>query len=175
MAAATAAITWGLVSQIKNGKMGAVGLATGAVAGLVAITPAAGAVGVMGAIAIGFGAGVICFFAVELINARGLDDALDVFAVHGVGGIWGALATGIFTVSALTDVPGVVEGSFDQLIIQAQSVLGTLVYSGIASYVILLVLDKIPGLGLRVSESEEDQGLDLSLHGERAMVEDGAD
>tara|TARA_B100000029_G_scaffold379712_1_gene374566 strand:+ start:29 stop:1120 length:1092 start_codon:yes stop_codon:yes gene_type:complete len=175
VAAATAAITWGLVSQIKNGKMGAVGLATGAVAGLVAITPAAGAVGVMGAIAIGFGAGLICFFAVELINARGLDDALDVFAVHGVGGIWGALATGIFTVSALTDVPGVVEGSFDQLIIQAQSVLGTLVYSGIASYVILLVLDKIPGLGLRVSESEEDQGLDLSLHGERAMVEDGAD
>ena len=175
VAAATAAITWGLVSQIKNGKMGAVGLATGAVAGLVAITPAAGAVGVMGAIAIGFGAGLICFFAVELINARGLDDALDVFAVHGVGGIWGALATGIFTVSALTDVSGVVEGSFDQLIIQAQSVLGTLVYSGIASYVILLVLDKIPGLGLRVSESEEDQGLDLSLHGERAMVEDGAD
>ena len=175
VAAATAAITWGLISQIKNGKMGAVGLATGAVAGLVAITPAAGAVGVMGAIAIGFGAGFICFFAVELINARGLDDALDVFAVHGVGGIWGALATGIFTVSALTDVPGVVEASFDQLIIQAQSVLGTLIYSGIASYVILLVLDKIPGLGLRVSESEEDQGLDLSLHGERAMVEDGAD
>ena len=71
--------------------MGAVGLATGAVAGLVAITPAAGAVGVMGAIAIGFGAGFICFFAVELINARGLDDALDVFAVHGVGGIAGTL------------------------------------------------------------------------------------
>ncbi len=175
LAAATAAITWGLVSQIRNGKMGAVGLATGAVAGLVAITPAAGAVGVMGAIAIGFGAGVLCYFAVALINARGLDDALDVFAVHGIGGIWGALATGIFTVSAMTGVPGVVEGSFDQLIVQAQAVLGTLAYSGIASYVILLVLDKIPGLGLRVSEAEEDQGLDLSVHGERAMVDDGAD
>jgi Amt family ammonium transporter len=75
----------------------------------------------------------------------------------------------------MTGVPGVVEGSFDQLIVQAQAVLGTLAYSGIASYVILLVLDKIPGLGLRVSEAEEDQGLDLSVHGERAMVDDGAD
>jgi Amt family ammonium transporter len=174
-AAAMAAITWGIISQIRTGKMGAVGLATGAVAGLVAITPAAGAVGVLGAIAIGFGAGLICFFAVEFIHSTGLDDALDVFAVHGIGGIWGALATGIFTVSEYAGVSGLVEGDFNQLIIQAQSVLGTLLYSGIVTFIILFVLDKIPGLGLRVSEAEEDQGLDVSIHGEIAMVDDGAD
>ncbi|MBH27305.1 MAG: ammonia channel protein, partial [Chloroflexi bacterium] len=87
VAAAAAALTWGLISMIRTGKMGAVGVATGAVAGLVAITPAAGAVGVMGSLAIGFGAGVLCFIAVELIHRTGLDDALDVFAVHGIGGI----------------------------------------------------------------------------------------
>ena len=174
-AAAMAAITWGIISQIKTGKMGAVGLATGAVAGLVAITPAAGAVGVLGAIAIGFGAGLICFFAVEFIHSTGLDDALDVFAVHGIGGIWGALATGIFTVSEYAGVSGLVEGNANQLLIQAQAVVGTLIYSGIVTFVILFVLDKIPGLGLRVSEAEEDQGLDVSIHGEIAMVDDGAD
>jgi len=174
-AAAMSAITWGIISQIRTGKMGAVGLASGAVAGLVAITPAAGAVGVLGAIAIGFGAGLICFFAVEFIHSTGLDDALDVFALHGIGGIWGALATGIFTVSEYAGVSGLIEGDVNQLIIQAQSVLGTLLYSGIVTFIILFVLDKIPGLGLRVSESEEDQGLDVSSHGEIAMVDDGAD
>ena len=100
-AAATAALTWGIISQIKTGKMGAVGVATGAVAGLVAITPAAGFVGIWGALAIGLGAGIICFFAVEFIHSTGLDDALDVFAVHGIGGIWGAIATGIFAAEAI--------------------------------------------------------------------------
>jgi len=175
VAAATAALTWGIVSQIKTGKMGAVGVATGAVAGLVAITPAAGAVGVMGSIAIGLGAGIICFYGVELMHRTGLDDALDVFAVHGIGGIWGALATGIFTVSAIAGVPGLLEGSADQLIKQSVGVIGTIVYSGVASLAILFVLDKIPGLGLRSSEHDEDQGLDLAAQGEQASVGDGAD
>ena len=154
--------------------MSAVGVATGAVAGLVAITPAAGAVGVMGALAIGFGAGLICFFAVEVIHRTGLDDALDVFAVHGIGGIWGCLATGIFTVSAIAGAEGLIEGSIEQLVIQAISLIGTLVYSGILTFVILFILDKIPGLGLRESEANEDQGLDLAAHGEQAFVNDGA-
>ena len=174
VAAAAAALTWGLISMFKTGKMSAVGVATGAVAGLVAITPAAGAVGVMGALAIGFGAGVICFFAVELIHKTGLDDALDVFAVHGIGGIWGCLATGIFTVSAIAGAEGLIEGSVEQLAIQAISAIGTLVYSGVLTFVILLILDKIPGLGLRESETNEDQGLDLAAHGEQAFVNDGA-
>jgi Amt family ammonium transporter len=176
VAAATAALTWGIVSQIKTGKMGAVGVATGAVAGLVAITPAAGAVGVMGSIGIGLGAGLICFFAVEAMHSTGLDDALDVFAVHGIGGIWGALATGIFTVSAIAGVDGLIEsGSAAQLGKQALGVVGTMAYSGLASLLILFILDKIPGLGLRAPEADEDLGLDLAVHGEQASVRDGAD
>ena len=174
-AAATAALTWGILSQIQHKRMSAVGVATGAVGGLVAITPAAGAVGVMGALAIGFGAGVLCYLAVLIRPKLGLDDALDVFAVHGIGGIWGALATGIFTVSAFTGAKGLVEGNIEQLGIQAVGVGATIAYSFIVSLIILFVLDKIPGLGLRVSESEEDQGLDVVAHGERAYVSDGAD
>jgi Amt family ammonium transporter len=155
--------------------MGAVGVATGAVAGLVAITPAAGAVGVLGSIAVGFGAGALCFFAVEIMHKTGLDDALDVFAVHGIGGIWGALATGIFTVEVIAGVPGLIEGSVVQLGKQAIGVIGTVLYSGIMSLIILLVLDKIPGLGLRAPEADEDVGLDLAIHGEVATVRDGAD
>ena len=174
-AAATAALTWGILSQIQHKRMSAVGVATGAVGGLVAITPAAGAVGVMGALAIGFGAGVLCYLGVLIRPKLGLDDALDVFAVHGIGGIWGALATGIFTVEAFAGVKGLVEGNIEQLGIQAIGVGATIAYSLIVSLVILFVLDKIPGLGLRVSENEEDQGLDVVAHGERAYVSDGAD
>lgn len=174
-AAAAAALTWGVVSQIKNGKMGAVGVATGAVAGLVAITPAAGFVGIYGALAIGVGAGVLCFFAVDLINSTGLDDALDVFAVHGIGGIWGAIATGIFAVEAIGGTAGLIEGNINQVGIQVVAVLATLVYSGIVTLVILKILDLIPGLGLRASESDENIGLDISQHGEQASVDDGAD
>ncbi len=174
-AAATAALTWGILSQIQHKRMSAVGVATGAVGGLVAITPAAGAVGVMGALAIGFGAGVLCYVAVLIRPKLGLDDALDVFAVHGIGGIWGALATGIFTVEAFAGVKGLVEGNIEQLGIQAVGVGATIAYSFIVSLIILLALDKIPGLGLRVSEREEDEGLDLVAHGERAYVRDGAD
>ena len=174
-AAATAALTWGIISQIKTGKMGAVGVATGAVAGLVAITPAAGFVGIWGALAIGLGAGIICFFAVEFIHSTGLDDALDVFAVHGIGGIWGAIATGIFAAEAIGGTPGLIEGNAEQVGIQAIGVIATLIYSGVVTFIILFILDKIPGLGLRSEESDEDLGLDLAAHGEQATVRDGAD
>jgi Amt family ammonium transporter len=175
IAAGTAATVWGLIGLFSTGKISAVGVATGAVAGLVAITPAAGAVNALGALAIGLGAGVICYFAVELIHRTNLDDALDVFAVHGVGGLWGCIATGIFAIESIAGVKGVVQGEFGQVWIQIYTAVATLVYSFIVSFIILLVLDKIPGLGLRVSESEESQGLDLTAHGEQATVNDGAD
>lgn len=176
-AAAAAALTWGLLSQFQTGKMSAVGVATGAVAGLVAITPASGYVGVMGAIAIGFGAGMLCYFAVLLRNKTKLDDALDVFSVHGVGGIWGALATGIFAISAVggPDAVGAIDGNWGQLGTQVVAVGATFGYSLVVSLVLLKVLDVIPGLGLRVSEREEDEGLDIVAHGERAYIRDGAD
>ena len=174
IAAATASSAWGIVSLITRGKISAVGVATGAVAGLVAITPAAGAVNALGALAIGLGAGIICYFAVELIHKTNLDDALDVFAVHGVGGLWGCIATGIFAVESIAGVKGLFQGSGEQVWIQIYTAAGTLAYSFIVSFVILFVLDKIPGLGLRVSEESEGQGLDLAEHGEQGFVNDGA-
>ena len=174
-AAATAALTWGLISHFRTGRMSAVGVATGAVAGLVAITPASGFVGVMGSLAIGFAAGVICFVAVELINRTRLDDALDVFAVHGIGGIVGAVLTGVFAVEAIGGTAGLIEGNASIVGTQVVAVVATIAYSFIASLVILFVLDKIPGLGLRISERGEDEGLDVAAHGEQAHVRDGAD
>ena len=173
-AAATAALTWGLISHIQSGRMSAVGVASGAVAGLVAITPASGYVGVMGALGIGFGAGVFCYVAVWLRTKTRLDDALEVFAVHGVGGIWGAMATGVFAVAVIGGTGGAIEGNGGQLLTQLIAVASTLGYSFVVTVVILKVLDLVPGLGLRVEEGEEDDGLDLSAHGERAFVGDGA-
>ena len=174
-AAATAALTWGILSQIQNKRMSAAGVATGAVGGLVAITPAAGFVGVMGALVIGLGAGVFCYAAVLIRPKLKLDDSLDVFAVHGIGGIWGALATGIFAVAAIGGTKGLIEGNASQMGTQALAIAATLGYSFVASFIILKVLDVIPGLGLRVSARDEDAGLDLAAHGERAYVHDGAD
>ncbi len=175
LAAATAALTWGLISHIQTGKMSAIGVATGAVAGLVAITPASGFVGVMGALAIGFGAGIFCYLAVLLRGKTKLDDALEVAAVHGVGGLWGALATGIFAVAAIGGVEGLIEGNARVMLTQVTAVGATIGYSLVVTLIILKVLDLIPGLGLRAAESEEDQGLDLTMHGERGYVSDGAD
>jgi len=174
-AAAMAALTWGLISHIRSGKMNAVGVATGAVAGLVAITPASGFVGVMGALAIGFAAGAICFVAAELINRTSLDDALDVFAVHGVGGIVGAILTGVFAVEAIGGTAGVLEGNASIISTQVIAVGATLGYSLLATLAILFILDKIPGLGLRATDRSEDEGLDIAVHGERGFVGDGAD
>ena len=177
-AAAAAAIVWALLSYLHTGRVSAVGVATGVVAGLVAVTPAAGWVGSSGAFAIGIGAGLICHYAVhlEIVHKLGIDDSLEVFAVHGLGGIWGALATGVFAWSALTDTPGgLVNGNADHFVANLIAVIVTLLYSGIVSFIILFILDKIPGLGLRVSEREEDIGIDIAEHGERGYVADGAD
>ena len=171
MAAAVAAVTWGIISYVQTGRMSAVGVASGAVAGLVAITPAAGSVGPMGSLAVGLGAGVFCYIAVQLRHRLKIDDALEVFAVHGIGGIWGAIATAIFAVGGL----GLVDGDANLLWANFRAVAATIGWSLIATTVILLVLDKIPGLGLRAETSEEDTGLDLAMHGERAYVADGAD
>ena len=174
-AAAAAALTWGVISQVQTGRMSAVGVASGAVAGLVAITPASGFVGVYGALAIGAGAGVLCYLAVYLRTKIEIDDALEVFAVHGVGGIWGAIATGIFAVAAIGGTAGAIDGNAGQLVTQVLAVVATMAYSFVVTLVILKVLDLIPGLGLRVSPEAEDVGLDISAHGERAFVSDGAD
>ena len=170
-AAATAMVVWLILGNIHTGKMSAVGAATGAVAGLVAITPAAGFVGPMGSIAVGVGAGVLTFYAVRIRHKFGFDDALEVAAVHGVGGVWGAIATGIFAVGGI----GLVDGETEALITNVIAVLATIAYSFIVTFVILKILDVIPGLGLRADETEEDTGLDIALHGERAYVGDGAD
>ncbi len=170
-AAATAMVVWLILGNIHTGKMSAVGAATGAVAGLVAITPAAGFVGPMGSIAVGVGAGVLTFYAVRIRHKFGFDDALEVAAVHGVGGAWGAIATGIFAVGGI----GLVDGETEALVTNVIAVLATISYSFIVTFVILKILDVIPGLGLRADETEEDTGLDIALHGERAYVGDGAD
>ena len=171
MAAAVAAVTWGIISYVRTGRMSAVGVASGAVAGLVAITPAAGSVGPMGSLAVGLGAGVFCYIAVQLRHRFKIDDALEVFAVHGVGGIWGAIATAIFAVGGV----GLVDGDANLLWANFRAVVATIGWSLIVTAIILLALDKIPGLGLRAETSEEDTGLDLTMHGERAYVADGAD
>ena len=170
-AAATALVVWLILGHIHTGKMRAVGAATGAVAGLVAITPAAGFVGPMGSLAIGLGARVLTFYAVRIRHKFGFDDALEVMAVHGIGGIWGALATGIFAVGGI----GLIDGDAKVLGYNAVAVLSTIAYSFVVTFVILKILDVIPGLGLRADDAAEDAGLDVSLHGERAYVGDGAD
>ncbi|MQG88750.1 MAG: ammonium transporter [SAR202 cluster bacterium] len=170
-AAATAMVVWLILGHIHTGRMSGVGAATGAVAGLVAITPASGFVGPMGALAVGLGAGVLTFYAVRIRHKFGFDDALEVMAVHGIGGIWGALATGIFAVGGI----GLVDGSAEVLGYNVVATLATIVYSFIVTFIILKILDVIPGLGLRAEEADEDTGLDVTLHGERAYVGDGAD
>ena len=171
VAAAMALVAWVILGHIHTGKMSAVGAATGAVAGLVAITPASGYVGPMGAIVVGLGAGVLTFYAVRIRHKFGFDDALEVMAVHGIGGIWGALATGIFAVGGI----GLIDGDATVLGYNVVAVLATIAYSFIVTFVILKILDVIPGLGLRADKADEDAGLDVSLHGERGYVSDGAD
>lgn len=167
IATACAALGWMVAEWIVHKKASVLGIITGAVAGLVAITPAAGAVGPMGSIAIGLAAGVICFYAsTSMKRALGYDDSLDVFGVHCIGGIVGALLTGVFCAEALGGAGfGVDSGTMgSQLVAQATGVVATLAYSGIGTLVILKVVDVI--IGLRVSEDDESMGLDLALHNE---------
>ncbi len=167
IATAAAALGWMFSEWLFHGKPSVLGIASGAVAGLVAITPACGSVGPMGALAIGIAAGVLCYLAAtKLKNALGYDDSLDVFGVHAIGGIVGALLTGVFVAGSLGGV-GLAEGvSISQQVgKQAIGVVATIIYTGVASFIILKVIDMV--IGLRVSSDEESEGLDISLHDER--------
>ena len=165
---ATAALTWITIEWVKHGKPSVLGIVTGAVAGLVAITPASGFVGPMAAIAIGLVSGVVCFWgATSLKQSLGYDDSLDAFGVHGIGGIVGCLLTGVFADPELGGM-GFAEGITtigQQVWAQFLSLVVTIVFSGVLSFIILKIVDAI--VGLRVEENEEQEGLDLALHGER--------
>ena len=168
IATAAAALGWMFAEWVAHGKPSALGIASGVVAGLVAITPAAGTVGPMGAMIIGLASGVICFFcATSLKRKLGYDDSLDVFGVHGVGGIVGALLTGVFAAPALGGF-GEVENIGLQLWIQFKGVAFTVIYTAIVTFVILKVIDVV--MGLRVTEEEESVGLDLAQHNERGYI-----
>ena len=167
VATAAAGLAWAVMDLIKNKHVTMLGLISGAVAGLVAITPAAGFVTPAGSIAIGVGAGVICYLFVTIVKPRlGYDDALDAFGVHGIGGIWGALATGLFATTTVNSAGanGLFYGNPVLLWIQLKAVLVTLVYSGVMSFVLLKIVDKI--IGLRAGEQAERIGLDLVDHRE---------
>ena len=162
----TAALAWMFVEWLKHGKPSVLGIVTGAVAGLVAITPASGSVGPPGALVIGLASGVICFWgATSLKHRLGYDDSLDAFGVHGIGGIVGCLLTGIFAAEGLGGL-GLAKSSIgSQFVSQFVSLIVTILWSGIGSFIILKVVDRT--VGLRVKYNDEREGLDLSLHNER--------
>jgi ammonium transporter, Amt family len=166
-AAAAATITWVGASYLHKRKVSVVGAACGAVAGLVAITPASGFVTPGGALLIGFVAGGLCYSATLLRERIKVDDALDVFAVHGVGGTFGAIATGVLATSAVqASYKGLIDGNAGQVVTQLIAVGATIAYAVIATFVIVKVVDVI--LGLRISAKDEELGIDLSTHGEAA-------
>jgi Amt family ammonium transporter len=167
LATAAAILAWALVEKIFKGKSSALGVASGAVAGLVGITPACGTVGPFGAIAIGAIAAVICVWGVTgLKKMLGADDTLDVFGVHGIGGIVGAILTGVFSAGSLGGVKGADYSIASQVIIQAEGVAITVVWIGVVSIVAFLIAKLV--FGLRVSEDAEREGLDITSHGEAA-------
>ncbi len=163
-ATAAAALTWMFLSW-RHRAPSVLGIATGAVAGLVAITPAAGFVSPMASIAIGIGAGIVCYYALLFRMNRNIDESLDVWAVHGMGGTWGAIATGIF---ASVGATGLLAGNPAQVGVQLVGVLATWVYAFLVSYILARIVDTV--IGLRVTEEEEEVGLDLAQHGERAYA-----
>jgi Amt family ammonium transporter len=165
IATATAALAWMFVEWLVHKKPSILGIISGAVAGLVAITPASGFVGPVGALWIGAAAGVGCFFASTTVKrALGYDDSLDVFGVHGVGGIIGALLTGVFALEAIGGVKGALEGNTGQILTQIEGIVATLVWSGVVTLVILIIVNLV--VGVRVSQAAEVEGLDINLHGE---------
>ena len=166
VATATAAFSWMIVEWIKTGKPTAVGIATGAVAGLVAITPASGSAGPIGALIIGVASGVVCYFcATSMKKALGYDDSLDVFGVHGIGGIVGALLTGVCAAEAMGGSGMALDSMGAQVFAQLKGVVVTIIWSGVVSVIAFKIADLVTG-GARVGEDEEDQGLDLNSHGE---------
>jgi len=165
VATAGAALSWMFAEWVLRKKPSVLGIISGAVAGLVAITPAAGFVGPKGALIIGLVAGVVCFWgATGLKHALKYDDSLDAFGVHGVGGIVGAILTGVFAVEGIGGVPGLLEGNAGQVLTQIYAVAITAAYTAIVSFILLKLVDLV--VGLRVTAEEEREGLDLALHGE---------
>jgi ammonium transporter, Amt family len=165
IATAAAALAWMFAEWIKAGKPSVLGILSGAVAGLVAITPASGFVAPGGALLIGIVAGIVCYLAAtSMKHAFGYDDSLDVFGIHGVGGTVGAILTGVFAVEAIGGTPGLLEGNPGQILPQIYGVLATVAWSGVASLIILKAIDAT--IGLRVAEEVERDSLDLQLHGE---------
>jgi len=165
IATAAAALAWMFVEWLLRGKPSVLGIISGAVAGLVAITPASGFVGPSGALAIGIAAGIACYWgATWLKKTCGYDDSLDVFGIHGVGGIVGAILTGVFANKAVGGTAGLLEGNPGQVLTQFEGIAATIVYCAVASFILLKIIDMV--IGLRVNEETERDGLDLSLHGE---------
>ena len=167
IATATAALAWMTTEWMVHGKPSVLGIATGAVAGLVAVTPASGTVGPVGALAVGLASGVVCYWAASSLKRRlGYDDSLDVFGVHGVGGFVGAMLTGVFTAEAFGGT-GLAGGIGQQLGLQFIGAAATIVYSGVLTLVLAKAIDA--AMGLRVTAEEEAEGLDLALHDERGF------
>jgi Amt family ammonium transporter len=165
IAAASAALSWMFIEWILRGKPSVLGIISGAVAGLVGITPASGFVDPVGALMIGLVSGATCYWgAVVLKGKLGYDDTLDVFGVHGIGGITGAILTGVFAVEEIGGTPGLIEGNPIQVIVQLEGIAATIIYCAIATFVILKFIDWT--IGLRVDEETEIGGLDYNLHGE---------
>jgi Amt family ammonium transporter len=169
VATAAAAVTWVVLDWIFNKKPTVVGIATAAVGGLVAITPAAGFVDVTGAMLIGLGVSVLCFIMVGYVKPKlGYDDSLDAFGVHGIGGIWGAIATGLFATTAIQDYSGLFYGNGGQFVTQLIATGATIAYSGIVTFILFKVTDMM--IGIKVNPKEEGVGLDLTQHKEVAYT-----
>ncbi|MBF4469484.1 MAG: ammonium transporter [Methanobrevibacter arboriphilus] len=169
IAAAVALVTWVCIDTIKEGKPTVLGAISGAIAGLVAITPAAGFVDVSGAIVIGIGASIVSYFAITYLKPRlGYDDALDVFGIHGMSGIWGAIATGIFAAPFINEAAGLLYGNPGQITIQIIAVIATIIYAFVVTIIIAKIIDLT--MGLRVKEKDEVEGLDTNLHEESGYM-----
>ncbi|HOV52472.1 MAG TPA: ammonium transporter, partial [Methanothrix sp.] len=165
--AAAGALTWLAASWLK-GKPSALGMVSGAIAGLVAITPAAGYVDSISAIVIGGVAGVLCYGMLLLRVGRGLDESCDAWAVHGMGGLWGAVATGIFATSSVNNYTGLLYGNLHQFQVQIMAAGASVIYAFVLTYILAKIVDEV--MGLRVSEDEEYVGLDIAQHGEKAYA-----
>lgn len=166
-AAAAGALSWLVASWLK-GKPSALGMVSGSIAGLVAITPASGYVDTMSAIVIGAVAGVLCYTALLFRVSHGLDESCDAWAVHGMGGLWGAIATGIFATSAVNSYTGLIYGNLHQFEVQVIAAVAAMIYAFVVSYALARIVDAT--MGLRVTEDEEYVGLDISQHGEKAYA-----
>jgi Amt family ammonium transporter len=165
--AAAGALTWLFASWYK-GKPSALGMVSGGIAGLVAITPAAGYVDIPGAVVIGAVAGVVCYMALLFRVGRGLDESCDAWAVHGMGGLWGAVATGIFATASVNSYTGLIYGNFHQFAVQIMAAGASVIYAFVMTYILARIVDSV--MGLRVTEDEEYVGLDISQHGEKAYA-----